>query len=154
MAQYRLTFGPSIQRDSDGAFIPPDPLNVDWQIYQAWLAAGNIPDAYVTPAIALTSVQVNSASTPALDGVYSFDPVSSQNMTAEAVYIQATTAQGAAKFSNGQTTKPWPDAAGNLHTFTTSQFITLAEGLAQFADAVVTAAQNGIAFPAGPVQIP
>jgi hypothetical protein len=29
-----------VQRD-DGLIIPPDPDNVDWQAYQAWLADGN-----------------------------------------------------------------------------------------------------------------
>jgi hypothetical protein len=28
---------------SDGAFIPPDPANVDFQAYLAWLAAGGAP---------------------------------------------------------------------------------------------------------------
>lgn len=26
---------------SDGAIIPPDPNNLDWQDYQQWLAQGN-----------------------------------------------------------------------------------------------------------------
>jgi hypothetical protein len=32
-----------ILRETDGATIPADPLNIDWQAYQAWLKAGNAP---------------------------------------------------------------------------------------------------------------
>lgn len=32
-----------IRRDEDGAFIPFDPDNVDYQAYRAWLAEGNEP---------------------------------------------------------------------------------------------------------------
>jgi hypothetical protein len=45
MTTYALTSSATvIQRDSDGAFIPADPGNADWQAYQAWLAAGNAPN--------------------------------------------------------------------------------------------------------------
>lgn len=30
-------------RDSDGANIPNDPRNADWQQYQTWITAGNTP---------------------------------------------------------------------------------------------------------------
>jgi hypothetical protein len=32
-----------IKRLPDNAFIPNDPDNTDWQAYQEWLAAGNVP---------------------------------------------------------------------------------------------------------------
>lgn len=35
---------PMVIRQSDGAVIPADPRNRDYQEYQTWLAAGNEPD--------------------------------------------------------------------------------------------------------------
>jgi hypothetical protein len=34
----------AIQRLSDTAFIPLDPVNTDYQKYLAWVAAGNTPE--------------------------------------------------------------------------------------------------------------
>jgi len=46
MAEYALVVPPfdGVLRAADGAAIPNDANNVDWQAYQAWLAAGGVPD--------------------------------------------------------------------------------------------------------------
>jgi hypothetical protein len=50
---YTLISEPNIVvRDEDGAFIPFDPANVDYQAYQAWLNEGNAPTPYVPPPAA------------------------------------------------------------------------------------------------------
>ena len=40
---YQLTLFDRIFRTTDGAFIPPDPANTDYQQYLAWLEEGNEP---------------------------------------------------------------------------------------------------------------
>lgn len=49
MADYQLTNTSIVRRTSDGASIPEAPGNLDWDEYQAWLAAGGVPDPYVAP---------------------------------------------------------------------------------------------------------
>jgi hypothetical protein len=47
---YTLTAHPNtIVRDEDGAFVPTDPDNVDYQEYLAWLDEGNEPTPYSPP---------------------------------------------------------------------------------------------------------
>lgn len=40
----------TVQRVEDGAFIPFDPANRDYQEYLTWLGKGNEPDPAPTPA--------------------------------------------------------------------------------------------------------
>lgn len=56
MSEYKLTPGTSIIRVLDGACIPADPDNMDYQEYLTWLAEENIP-APITEATTLTKAQ-------------------------------------------------------------------------------------------------
>lgn len=113
----------------------------------------------VQPPPQPTSVQVNSTSTPTLNGVYAIDPSSTANITAETLFIAETTTQSVGTFTNGQTTRSWPDTSGVMHTFTIPQFIAFAEAIAKYVDSVVSAAQAAQAtqttptWPAGPLMI-
>jgi hypothetical protein len=46
---YTLSSSSSIIRDTDGAFIPSDEANTDYQAFLAWIAEGNAPNPYVPP---------------------------------------------------------------------------------------------------------
>ena len=41
---------------SDGAVIPSDPRNADWQDYQAWLGVGNVPTPVPPPTLAQQAI--------------------------------------------------------------------------------------------------
>lgn len=41
---YKLTNSTSIVRTIDGAFIPADPANTDYQAFNQWLSEGNTPE--------------------------------------------------------------------------------------------------------------
>lgn len=41
---YKLLIGQAVQRTTDGACIPFDPDNTDYQEYLRWVAEGNTPE--------------------------------------------------------------------------------------------------------------
>jgi hypothetical protein len=82
MADYRLTDSGTVVRTSDGAFIPDDPANSDRVAYEAWLAAGGVPDPYVPPedsapftkpptiVAAAFNVNIADGDIPSIDGAF------------------------------------------------------------------------------------
>jgi hypothetical protein len=49
---YKLTQSPDIVfRVNDNAYIPTDPVNIDYAVYLTWLAEGNTPEPYVPPPV-------------------------------------------------------------------------------------------------------
>lgn len=72
---YTLTSGPGVSRDVDGAFIPDDPRNSDWQAYRAWVEEGNAPAPYIAPAPPVPDQVSNYQARAALIGAGIFDTV-------------------------------------------------------------------------------
>lgn len=62
---YTLTNTTTIKRDSDGAMIPADPANRDYQEYLAWVALGNAP----TPVPPTTAQQQRDAIQAQIDAL-------------------------------------------------------------------------------------
>lgn len=100
------------------------------------------PDPNVeASALLATGITITSTGTPALNGTYAVDPAAQSKITAEQVYIATT-----GKFTNGQTTRGWPDISGALHTFpSTAEFTAFAEACAQLVDAVLAAQEAALA---------
>lgn len=98
---YRATNGAAIQRIADGAIIPVDVRNRDYQDVQAWLAAGNTLGASVAAPVVkpLFKVQLIEAMTDAeaqilddfLDGKAPGKPTTKQKLRfREAVELDRT----------------------------------------------------------------
>jgi len=88
---YQLSSTTSIIRTADGATIPDDPGNSDYQAYLAWIAGGNVP----TPVAALTAAQQQATYSAA--GQALLDSTAQawnyNDMATAATYLQSTIAQ-------------------------------------------------------------
>jgi hypothetical protein len=130
---YQLTSGTSIIRESDGAWIPADPANSDYQTYEAWKLAGNTPDPVAGPTLAqaqatkIAAIQaawssLEQSGIPYLGKTIPTDPVSAERI-AFAV-LNAT--------NNSSFTATWLCSDGTTLSLTASQIIALGQALATF----------------------
>jgi hypothetical protein len=89
--------------------------------------AAQIAAAKYGAAIA-AGMNITSSSTSSLNGTYAIDPTSQQRVAAISLYIQVN-----GKFPAGQSSLPWPDAAGTPHAFATpSQFQAFATAMGDY----------------------
>ena len=148
MGAYSLTLTSMVKRTSDGVFIPNDPKNPDWVTYQAWLAAGGIPDPYfatLNPQQQLNAALTNGINTvwttTSLNGVYAIDSQTQFNITAETVTILTI-----GTFSNGSTSRYWLNQNGQPMLMSVTQFKAFAMAVSTYVDslyAVLAAQQAG-----------
>lgn len=95
-------------------------------------------------------VTVQSASSSALNGVYSLDAKSQNRMLGMCAAINAGLGLPARA-----STISWTDINGTGHTFTAAQFLALAEGVIQFITACKAAARGqGTTLPSTTIEIP
>jgi len=91
---------PGVLRKSDGAFIPDDPGNLDWQTYQEWLAVPNTPDPVpAAPRPSVISVQAfwarfTPAEQAAIETAAGTNPAIAQAMTFALVVGQVNLLSG------------------------------------------------------------
>jgi len=128
----------SIQRSTDGAVIPVDPRNAD---YQRVIASGVTISAYVAPtltlaqqaqaALAACSFTITSTGTPALSASYPCDAATQSKLGAVVTTITAT-----GGFPGGAQTYPMKDSAGAWHSLTPTQYVQIAGEIAAYVGAL------------------
>jgi hypothetical protein len=133
MADYRLVGG-GVQRTADGAFIPNDPRNADWQAYQAWLSEGGEPDPIAGPSPddllagkLAGGIAITWTGGEVLSGTYSIDTDSQGQIAGIIAMIGAGLG-----LPMDADTLPWPDTDGAPHAFDADQFKILAKAVRDY----------------------
>jgi hypothetical protein len=126
----------TVIRDADGANIPPDPRNADFQAYLAWLGAGNTPTLYKAPAATPQSIydaamaagiEITSTATPTLNAAYAIDPTMQQRI--QGIVAGITAGKG---LPGGGSTFEWEDQSAIPHVFTSADFVNFAAAVENY----------------------
>ena len=135
---YTLTAHPNtIVRDEDGAFIPTDPDNVDYQDYLAWVEAGNTPNPHVPPtptkrqeadAWLAGGLTIQFTSSTTLSSTYPVVEPHNHNINS----IATSLAYDGNTFPNGGNAIEIIDMAGEVHLFDKNGFKLLQRAIRDF----------------------
>jgi hypothetical protein len=127
-----ITNQAGVRRDGDGALIPSDPRNMDWQAYQAWLAEGNAPAPAPGPTVEALTAYAEQAWAALLAKGQTFD-VASATATPIKIHCDGTRATRAdlallALFGQASPTgqKTWIDNNGVATALTGAELVLLA----------------------------
>lgn len=161
MSLYQFTSGSNVLR-SDGANIPPDIKNADWQAYLAWRAAGNTPDPSPAPTVQqqadaaiAAGLAIASTGTPAINGTYALDDGQQTNLANVSIYIAVNN-----RFPAGQSSLMLRLADGKLISIpSTAAWQAIATAIADYIAhlkiQLVVAARGGTpSWPSASVTIP
>lgn len=101
---YQLTSSTTIVRTEDGAHIPADDANTDYQQYLAWVAEGNTPNPYVPPVPPIPTLVNRFQARAALVQAGYFDAVDAYMATLPKTALQRMAWDDAANFDRTSTT--------------------------------------------------
>ncbi|HEY3919463.1 MAG TPA: hypothetical protein VGL83_16865 [Stellaceae bacterium] len=144
MSDYAYNQLGGVIRKIDGAIIPADPRNAD---YQTFIASGETPNAYIAPAptvaqsyiaAIVAGCTIASAGTPALNGTYAICGPTWADMKDEAQYIQTF-----GVFSGNQTSIGWELLGSGAIAFTApAQLLAVVRSLGDYLTALKIAAKQ------------